>query len=77
MSTGVYIAVLCVDYLTMLHVDHVGLEGPGCLCKLPERLMAYVRLWNPEAPALKVLGILSERWALEMITACPQVTTEL
>lgn len=68
MSIGVYIAVPCIDYLTMLHVDHVGHEGPECLCKLSESLMAHVRPWNPEVPALKVLDMLSERWAMKRIT---------
>ncbi|CAO2612534.1 hypothetical protein LEMLEM_LOCUS15649 [Lemmus lemmus] len=31
-----------------------GLEGRGWLCKLPERLMAYGRPWNPEVPAFGV-----------------------
>lgn len=39
MSIGVYIAVPCIDYLAMLHVDHVGHGGPEYLCKLPECLM--------------------------------------
>ena len=54
MHIGAYVAVPCVDYMTSLHAGHVGLEGPGWLCKLPERLMAHGQLWDTE---LLVLGV--------------------
>lgn len=43
-----------IDHVTTLPIDHVGLEGPGWLFKLPECLTAHARPWNPEVPALGV-----------------------
>lgn len=44
-----------VDHVTALHIGHIGLEGPGWLCKLLEYLMAHPWPWNPEVTALGVL----------------------
>lgn len=54
MRTGAYIAVPCIHHVSMLHIGHIGLEGPGCLCKLPKHLMVHAQPWNPEVPALGV-----------------------
>lgn len=41
--------------MIILRVDHVGLEGPGWLCKLPEILcFRHMRGPGPEVPALGV-----------------------
>ena len=54
MCTGAYVAVSCIDRMTVPHISHVGLEGPGYLCKLAEHLMAHVWPCNPEVTALGV-----------------------
>lgn len=63
MSTGTYAAVSCIDHMTMLHVGHIGIEGPGWLYKMPENLMSHVWPWNMQVPDpgmvrhfVKVLG---------------------
>lgn len=40
--------------MTTLHIGHVGLEGPGLVCKLPAWLMMHVWPQNPEVTALGV-----------------------
>ena len=68
MHRGAFVAAVSVDHVTPLCADHVGLEGPGWLCKLPECLMAHAQLRDLEAGWL---GILPERWQLwvmEVIT---------
>lgn len=32
-----------VSHVTMLHIDHIGCKDHGCLCKLPESLMAHAQ----------------------------------
>ena len=59
-----YVAVSCVGNMTMLHINHIGLEDPGWLCKVPENLTVHTWLRNPEEP---------ECWVMETITFHPFV----
>lgn len=47
-------AVSGIDHVTVLHIDHIGLEGHGWLCKLPGTLESTCATWNPQVPALGV-----------------------
>lgn len=53
--SGTYVAVPCINHMTMLHVHHVRLEGPGWLCKMSENLMSHVWPWNLQVPELGVV----------------------
>lgn len=52
MHTGAYVAAPYIDHVTILHIGHIGLEGPGWLCELTEHLM--VQPWSLKEPALGV-----------------------
>lgn len=53
--SGTYVAVSCIHHMTILHVHHVRLEGPGLLCKMPENLMSHVWPWNLQVLELGVV----------------------
>lgn len=48
MRTGAYVSVSCID--------HIRLEDPGWLCKLPGCLMVHAWPWDPALPVLGMPG---------------------
>ena len=69
MYTGVYASASCIDWTTMINIDHVGPSIPGWLCKLSEYLMAHDWHWNRKCHALEVAIHFAK--VIEMITFYP------